>query len=463
MITDAVDWLIKHNLLFASAPAWLKLAVFFFTLVFIARGRKLIWFALKKVWAFMSILPDKKTLEFLERYINIGRFAYYKNQGKIFVKLKDQYPEQTGFVLLPMDMEFMEAGPISSEGDYKMQMGQLAVIKFNKKYKNLVFPFVAIDPRRKIVGQQVFFDWEPGPNGTVILKDCFIKDYIENKKFNGFKIYPALGYYPFEELLLPLWKYAMDNNLPILTHCIRGTIFYRGTKKKEWGWHPLFKQADGLGKYSPLLLPELKNIDFINNFTHPLNYLCLVEEKLLRLIVGEAKDERIKELYGYTDAVSPMTYDLRQLKLCFGHFGGEDEWQKYFEKDRDNFTNKLVTQPGQGINFIKPGDISNSFGTLELVWKNVDWYSIISSMMLQYDNLYADISYIVHDEHIIPLLKQTLSNPKLKERVLFGTDFYVVRNHKSEKQMLANLQAALTQTELYFIGRKNPKGFLNIP
>ena len=110
------------------------------------------------MWGFLSLLPDKKTLQFLARYINIGRFAYYKNQGRIFVKLKDQYPNGTGFVILPMDMEFMEAGALPAAGNYKMQMEQLAVIKANKKYKELVFPFVAVDARRKLVEQQIFFD-----------------------------------------------------------------------------------------------------------------------------------------------------------------------------------------------------------------------------------------------------------------------------------------------------------------
>ena len=84
-------------------------------------------------------------------------------------------------------------------------------------------------------------------------------------------------------------------------------------------------------------------------------------------------------------------------------------------------------------------------------------------MMLQYDNLYADISYILHDEKIFPLIKQTLQNDELKTRILFGTDFYVVRNHKSEKQMLADLQKALTPGELARISFTNPKKFLNLP
>jgi predicted TIM-barrel fold metal-dependent hydrolase len=462
LIIKSINWLKEHQLLFMPASGFIKWLTVLFTLFFIARGRKLIFFILKKAWHFLSIMPNKQTLQFLARYLNIGRFAYYKNQARIFFKLKDQYAPGTRFILLPMDMEFMDAGKLKPGGDYESQMKELAAIKRNKNHKDSVYPFVFADPRRQSAGNQVFFDWAIKAPGEVILKDCFIKQYIEKEKFSGFKIYPALGYYPFDEKLLPLWKYAADNQLPILTHTIRGTIFFRGRKKKEWGYHEVFKQANGLEKQGPLLLPQLKNIDYCNNFTHPLNYLCLVEEKLLRILVAKASDA-VKQLFGYTNDNTPLLHNLKHLKLCFGHFGGEDEWERFFESDRDNITSQLVKKPEKGIVFMKDGPVENSFFTLEQVWKNTDWYTIICSMMLQYDNLYADISYILHDEKIFPLLKQTLQNDKLKTRVLFGTDFYVVRNHKSEKQMLADLQKALTPNELAWITYINPKTFLNLP
>ncbi|MBK9961224.1 MAG: hypothetical protein IPP06_07755 [Saprospiraceae bacterium] len=59
-----------------------------------------------------------------------------------------------------------------------------------------------------------------------------VKEYIEINKLNGFKIYPALGYYPFDEELLLLWKYAADHQIPIMTHVIKGTVFYRDRKNK---------------------------------------------------------------------------------------------------------------------------------------------------------------------------------------------------------------------------------------
>ena len=210
----------------------------------------------------------------------------------------------------------------------------------------------------------------------------------------------------------------------------------------------------------PLLLPDVKNEAYCNNFGHPLNYLCLLDERLLRRVVSNASAE-VKALFGFRDLAVPMERDLSHLKLCFGHYGGDDQWRSYFGKDRDSYNSQLKTKPLIGVNFFKPGDITESFTLLEQIWKHVDWYSIITSLMLQKENVYADISYIIHDNEIVPLLKQTLQNTKLRQRVLFGTDFYVVRNHKSEKQMLAELITHLSDHDFDQIARDNPKKYLN--
>jgi hypothetical protein len=456
--TGIIDYFKDRSLFFDPASVAFKVAVVLFTILFIKSGRQLIIFIAKKAWSFLGMLPERKTVEFIGRYVNIGRFAYYKEQKMIFEKLKNQYPNGSGFIILPMDMYHMAARGKKFPDNYGGQMDQLDKIK--QAYPKEAFPFVFIDPRRKSVNGKTFLDFDDGGNGKVILKDCFVRDFIETKKFSGFKIYPALGYYPFDHRLLALWKYAADEGLPITTHCIRGTIFYRGKKEKQWDRHPVFKECHDNGVQEPLLLPEIKNIDFINNFTHPLNYLCLVEERLLRIVVAKA-DAKTKGLFGYKNEKTKLTSDLSHLKLCFGHYGGDEEWARYFEKDRDNFASQVVRDPAKGIIFLRDAkDISKCYGTLEQIWKTVDWYAIISSMILQYPNLYADISYIIHNDAIFPLLKSTLQNPVLQKRVLFGTDFYVVRNHKSDKEMLADLELALTEQELDLIARDNPRTFL---
>lgn len=453
-LNDAKTWLISNHLLFIPITLFGKLLVVFLFTLFFKSASNLIFFLLKKIWSFLGLLPGPESKELVDRYLSIGRFAFHKNQNTVFSRLKSQYPEGTGFVILPMDMAFMGAGKVGNDYTYANQMIGLKKLKEKKANKGIFFPFVFADPRRIREEGKSQLDFKV-VEGSVVLEECFIKTYIEDHQFSGFKIYPALGYYPFDEALLPLWKYAADNGLPITSHCIRGTIFYRGNKKKEWDTHPIFEEDN-----QAMLLPEIDNRDFTNNFTHPLNYLCLLEERLLRKVVSQAKDARVKELFGYTDLNTPLKHDLRHLKLCFAHFGGDDEWNRFLEFDRDNFSSQLMKNPDRGIVFLqnKKGEFRS--GKLPQIWKYADWYTIICSLMLQYPNVYADVSYIIHNEGIQPLLKQTMTHEGLKNRVLFGTDFYVVRNHKSEKNIYAAINTHLDEEDFDRMARYNPVEFL---
>ena len=471
-LTRIRTWL-SHNIPIAPASIPLRIAIVLTLFIFFKSGRNVILFLLKKLSSIVGALPGPKSKELAKRYLNIGRFAFHDTQKGTWEQLQAQYPPGSGFVVLPMDMEYMEAGSLKTGFEYFNQMEGLKKIKTNAAENKFFYPFVFLEPRRiadekqpdhkkkkPVLGGKVQLEWT-SDNGTVTLGDCFIGDYIEKHKFSGFKIYPALGYYPFDKELLALWKYAADNSIPILTHCIRGNIYFRGTKKKEWDKHPVFVQADGDEDFTHrLALMEIKNSDFINNFTHPMNYLCLLEETLLRKVVGSCADPKIQGLFGYKNLDTPLLYNLSHLKLCLGHFGGDDEWNRYMELDRDQYTRQLVKDPVKGIPFFTNNEGEPRKGKPEQLWKNTDWYSIICSIMLQFDHVYADLSYIVHNQDIHPLLKQTLLNPKLKRRTLFGTDFYVVRNHNSEKSLLANTIDHLSKEDFDQIARINPREFL---
>ncbi len=455
------NFLIRTNLLIVTGSwVWKALILVIFILLFPA-GHNVLLALLRQFNRFFKLLPGKQTTELLKRYINIVRFANYKEQYKVFSRLRLQYPPGTKMVVLPMDMEFMGAGKPARS--YYDQMDMLATMKHNHPAE--IYPFVFIDPRRMTTDSKVFFDYKV-ENDSVVLQDCFIKDYIEKKGFSGFKIYPALGYFPFDERLLPLWKYAADNGIPIMTHCIRGVIYYRGRKEKDWDFHPVFEQFLGDDNnpkpedYSPLLMPQMKAMDVQEIFTHPMNYVCLYKRELLRQLIAKAKDDRIRTLFGFNKENGSIRLSLDHLKICFGHFGGEDEWIKYFEKDRTNFGHQLVSSPDRGIEFLTV-DIKEKRGRPEQIWKTADWYSIICSLMLQHRHVYADISYILHgDLKILPLLRHTLQHPTLRQRVLFGSDFFVVRNHKSDKNMLADIKGGLLKEEFDQIARINPANYL---
>lgn len=461
-VLDRFDELLAGAFFVITTDSWVvKLLVLCLLLLLFPLGRNILFAVLRQTNRFFKLLPGKQTTELLKRYINIVRFANYKEQSKVLSRLHLQYPPGTRMVILPMDMEFMGAGKPARS--YYEQMAMLAAIKTG--HSEEVYPFVFVDPRRMAIDKESFFNYKV-ENNKVILLDCFIKDYIETKDFAGFKIYPALGYFPFDELLLPLWKYAADNGIPLMTHCIRGVIYYRGRKKPEWDTHPVFEQFIGDDKnprpedYGPLLLPQMKAMDVQEIFTHPLNYACLYKKELLQKIVARAKDDRIRQLFGYNELKGSISHDLDKMKLCFGHFGGEDEWKQFFEKDRTNFGHQLIRNPDRGIDFLATDGVLKR-GKPEQIWKTADWYSIICSLMLQHPGVYADISYILHgDLEILPLLRHTLQHPILKTRVLYGSDFFVVRNHKSDKNMLADIKGGLLKDEFDLIARKNPINYL---
>lgn len=459
---------------------WVKISLVLVIMVFVKSARKSIFLILSGIWKFLKILPNKHLTELAGRYILLARYAFHTHQKTVFSKLQRQYPPKSKFVVLPMDMEYMKAGKVKKTGSYHRQLSFLNILKNTPKGK-VIEPFLFIDPRR-ILDQNVatprykkFFGYKvvktKGKKDRIELeKGTVVQDYMEVHKFRGFKIYPALGYYPFDEQLLPLWLYAVENELPIMTHCIKGTIFYRGKKDYDWNSNPVFKDANGHGSNRPLDLPERKNEDFTVNFTHPMNYLCLVHEPLLRVIISKS-GRKTQELFGYKDMETPLVRDLKELKVCLAHFGGEEEWVRYLESDRSNYSQQLIVDRARGLELdintgLPPTDpvLISRWNSLANIWKNVDWYSIICSLMIQYPNVYADISYILSKPRIYPLLEETLDkdlNPELYKKVLFGTDFYVVRNHNSEKDLLAEITAGLSSHQFDQIARLNPQMYLS--
>lgn len=467
-LSNLLGFLASQGLFLKGLSFFTRLVLFLILWLIFPTGRNVIFFLLKRIYSFFNILPGKLTRELAQRYLNIGRFAFYNTQAGIFRRLSYQYPAGTAFIILPMDMEYMDAGKVKS--GFASQMTDLKKLK--KALPDTVFPFIFIDPRR-INADEGFLKFKSDINGHLItdkngriqLDDCMVKEYIEVYSFSGFKIYPALGYYPFDESLLLLWLYAAENDIPVMTHCIKGTIFYRGKKDVSWDQHPVFRQSAGNRKYKPLLLPEMANKDFSVNFSQPLNYLCLLEEELLKEVLNQKNISRVtKNAFGFKSMSQPLDKNLVNLKICFAHFGGDDEWKRYFELDRDNYSTQIIKNQQVGIRFLTDEKGESRPGKIEQLWKYTDWYSIICSMMIQFPNVYSDISYIAHNNAIHSLLKRTLSknNTKLRTRVLFGTDFYVVRSNKSEKQILADTMAGLTEEEFNLIARINPRSYLGI-
>ncbi len=452
-VYEIINYLIDKRIIYPDLTLLARSAVLLLAFILAKWLRTLLFKIAKTLVKPLSYLPSKHSLEFVKRYLKIAHIANYKTQATAYNKLYKMYPADSKFVVLTMDMTYMNLTP---PRNYYEQLDTITTLMNgqNKNYKNMI-PFIFVDPRR-IKKDKSFFKWTFS-NGKIQLEDCKLKEYLEDGHFRGVKIYPALGYYPFDEELLPLWLYCKQRAIPITTHCTVGTIYYRRGMKSEWFTHPVFEE----GPNEPLHNYARRNIDLQKNFTNPLNYLVLLEPYYLKTFLSKCH-KKTQELFGYTSVENDLARDLKDLKINIAHYGGIEQWKKHLESDRLEYAQEILETPKVGIRFTTKQSNPKVFLPYKPadVWKKADWYTVISSMMLQYPNVYADISYILHTPEINSLLNLTLENSELAKKVLFGTDYYVVRNHKSEKELYADMLSEFTDQQFDQIARANPNTFL---
>lgn len=314
----------------------------------------------KPVCFLLNTLNPFDNKDLFQRYSNFIKTSHLKTQEAIFEFVKARYPSGTKFIVLPMDMEFMEAGEVTKS--WREQHEELA--KLAEACPDVVIPFIAVDPNR-----------------TNILSE--IKEIEDNFEinFHGIKLYPPLGYYPNDARLEPIYEFAKERSLPIISHCSKG-----GIKNRK--------------------LPKETCIEY----AHPKNYI-----------------ETLKK--------------HPEVKICLAHFGGEKEWDQLLKV---------------GANFSHPS-------------LNDNWVRKIIEMIVsgKYPNLYTDISYTIFNfVEYIPILKVILTDrtngQKISERVLFGSDYYMIEQERfSEKQLSMMLRAEIGEKLFWKIAEENPQRFLN--
>lgn len=293
--------------------------------------------------------------DLFERYANFIKISTGKTQEDIFKVVRAYYPLNTRFVVLPMDMAYMDAGRVAVDID--AQHEELYRLSRHPSYGPQIIPFAAVDPRR------------PG----VLEK---LKVLVEERSFKGIKLYPPLGYSPKHPNLLPVYEYAQSKGIPVMVHCSKG-----GVRNKKLSAEDAAHLAD------------------------PDDYIEILEK-------------------------------FPRLRICLGHCGGDADWQRYLNDPWDETSPHI----------------------------NKSWLAKIMEFIRsgKYPNLYADVSYTIFKfkDHS-QLLKVLLQDPRVKERILFGSDFYMAEQEKfSERQLAISLRATLGEDLFTQIVETNPKNYL---
>jgi uncharacterized protein len=203
------------------------------------------------------------------------------------------------------------------------------------------------------------------------------------------------------------------------------------------GYHPFDRRLWPLYSYA-----EAHNLPVLSHCSRPesVQYRgAPTTEMRTDPISGEQLNlDRFRLLTRFTDpdAYTEMLRRHPRLRVCLAHFGGAGDWGRYL--DRPWHSGSPAAEES--------------------------WLAKILDMIRSpdYPNLWTDISYTLYanEEHVY-LLNVLLSDPKVRSRVLFGSDFYVVENAElEERRRSVRLRAVLGEELFSTIARDNPRTFL---
>jgi len=324
-----------------------------------------------------------------EKYTGQGYYYYYdrKNENQDIRSIKDMEPKW----LPDEEMSLFEP--------WEKQITDTVAVTLQHPFDYM--PMYHYDPRR----------WHSPKQGSTKWYEPFSEIATPKRVgiFIGFKLYTALGYKPMDLMLQEsqkkFYNKCIEEEIPILCHCSLGGVYSHDRAL-------YYDKARALKKIS------------IRDYEAPVR----------------------KEDWYYDEFVSPAAWEkvLRKynnLKLCLAHFSGGDKWQDW---DKVNFiTSKIERCYG-----LKTPEDKQKYRDKQMaewyddlypnkIYGKTRWIKQIVELMeekngnnYRFPNFYVDISYHFIKDTFRELLWLIKEHPVVKERILFGTDWYLTTGKK---------------------------------
>jgi uncharacterized protein len=333
------------------------------------------------------------------KLIDFAMIGHKKTIEEVFNDMRSGYQSiypEARFVVLTMNFDHMDSK--GYRGLFNTQLKHVKDLK--QKYPNELLPFLGIDPRMELHGQDIH---------------QFLTEYFNPIQYSGFvglKLYPSLGFYPFHPRLEPVYQFAIEHDLPIMTHCTPDGAYWADKTLPQHLQFPLsFNPVDANTPIPPDIRIKCINLkneiqmnyslkpnDFCDYFLHPLNYWDVL-----------------------------LKYP--KLKLCLAHTGGEE-----------------TIKGTESRNIAK------------------DWYEDIKMLLKDdnFPNLFADVSFVLSDEKVVEQLLKDLQNGSLPvEKMLFGTDFFMTVRIKKEKDLVEDFRKKIGEKYWKVLAVENPKRYIS--
>lgn len=295
--------------------------------------------------------------------------------------------------------------------DFSGQARQLMAVR--AQYRNRIFPFLSVDPRR------------PG-----ILE--LVKEYVGPKKpFLGIKLYAPVGFSPTSPVLFGtdreddcLYRYCSENAIPITAHCSPGGFASFANKVTVHGHIQVNEgvEIEIEGMQGPV------GSDGVCEINGRVLFSTSVEQHGLEAMVAE----RSRTL-NHPNIWRRVLEKYPELYLNLAHFGGQADMCLYAGDSHDS---------GHGY---------------------IPWSSYIVELMEEYPNVYTDVA-CYNDSDAVGLFKKQIYDAMLsrnvKRKVMYGSDYNVLMLSESSVSDYLHDFKRIFGKEFEKISKDNPNRFL---
>ena len=174
------------------------------------------------------------------------------------------------------------------------------------------------------------------------------------------------------------------------------------------------------------------NLSIITHCTpnNPVFYNGSKEQLKQRLGLKELPFKKFRDniqLFGQPNNYEILLKNYPSINICFAHFGGSDSILEYLQ-------NKKIQ----------------------------NWHTDILRLIEIYPNAYTDISYTLFESSLLPYIKQLMDNDHYKNKILFGSDFYMNQTVGQEFYCLNDYKNSIGIQSFYQQSVLNNNKFLNL-
>lgn len=382
------------------------------------RVRTAIWWLSKR----LSKKSGKRrsTLAKYISFLNVGTQRSQKEVFEIAYNVAKKYDSNARIIGLTMDMDHMDNQGKLPDKPLETQLAEVKALK--RFYPRNFYPFLGVDPRTRSGSSLVEWAKKFLERGVIDRQTGKVHPY-----FYGIKLYPALGFFPFDPRLDELYAYASAKGIPIMSHCTRSGSFYVGNAIESLiPTNPAMISPTDAG----FAAVQQRIYDRIDRY---------YTSGLIKNHKKGANDLSC-DLFGHPENYEPIMMKYPDLKICLAHVGGTDEI-------------KWIGEP------------------LVEKWQIADgqnWSELLGNLLAKYPKMYADISYTLaalEDTKIKKYINDLLPVADVNEnavgdRILFGTDFYMTEQEEKEEKLYQLAAQHIPSTWFDKLTRDNPDKYL---